>query len=134
MAPEKPISHTLKNQHIKYVPKQRLSFIHETPDGRMALIYKSAQTSKYNMWDAALAMAIPAMLANNFLPQIDPMIDTFALFFLPAVSMYSLYDKQRRNTMQKMNVDEIFLYENGHQLLVKTKDSVLHKIDIIYND
>ena len=33
-----------------------------------------------------------------------------------------------------MDVDEIHLFDNGEQLLIKTNDGVLHKLDIIYND
>jgi len=33
-----------------------------------------------------------------------------------------------------MDVDEIHLFDNGEQLLMKTHDGVLHKLDILYND
>ena len=35
---------------------------------------------------------------------------------------------------REMDVSEMHLYETGEQLLVKTHDGVLHKLDIIYND
>ena len=34
----------------------------------------------------------------------------------------------------RRNVQEAYLFENGEQLLLKTHDGVLHKLDIIYND
>ena len=36
---QKPLSNAFKNQHIKYVPKKRLSFHLGTPDGPMALVF-----------------------------------------------------------------------------------------------
>lgn len=43
--PEQFKSNAFKNQHIKYVPKKRISFDIATPDGPMALIFQAKDVS-----------------------------------------------------------------------------------------
>ena len=67
MYSEKPINHTLKNLHIRYVPRERLNFDTMTPDGKVALVYRSDQTSRMNVWNVILGSAIPPALFAPYL-------------------------------------------------------------------
>ena len=122
----------MKNQHIRFVPKKRLNFNIETPDGRMTRVFKTNSQSGLSFWNIVLATAIPpAILAPYMIPP-ELLLYTYSAIFLP--SAYALYDRFKRGRMAVRDVAEIHLYESGNQLLLKTKDGVLHKLDIIGND
>lgn len=126
------MSNTLKNQHMRYVPKNRINFNFDTPDGRMALIYKAGKTSSSNAWQAVLGSAIPALLlAPSFVP-IDYLFYTYTAIFLP--TCYGLFDQMMRRRTARITATEIYLFENGEQLLFKTQAGVVHKLDILFND
>ena len=131
MYSEKPINHTLKNQHIRYVPRERLNFDTMTPDGKVALVYRSDQTSRMNVWNVILGSAIPPALFAPYLVPPDLLLYSYTALFLP--SMYALFDRRKRKQSNKGEIDEMYIFENGEQLLVRTADGVLHKLEIIHN-
>ena len=72
---ERPISHTLRNQHIKFIPPRKPNFNLETPDGRVSLIYKSGPKSKLSPWHMAFGVSAPATFLTNMLDlPMDPTI------------------------------------------------------------
>ena len=132
MYTEKPINHTLKNQHIRFVPAKRLDFSIETPDGKLALVYQGAEERKMKNWQVILGSAIvPTLMAPYMVPP-EFLFYAYSALFLP--SSYALLDRFMKNRRSKVEVDEIHIYENGEQLLLKTHDGVLHKVLINQND
>jgi len=131
---EKPISHTLRNHHIRFVPPRRLDFNLETPDGRVTRIFKAAPESSFSMWNLVIATCAPATFFYDLLLPAEPLLQTGASFFFPTMALYAAYVQRMKRKVSQRNVDEAFLYENGEQMLVKTMDGVLHKLDIIHND
>ena len=131
---EKPISHTLRNQHIRFVPQKRLNFNLETPDGRVSLIFKAGPVNKFALWDALLAICAPGtLLAPMILPP-EPTLLAFSSLFLPSVSLFAWLNRRKRSKRLTREVAEAYLFENGEQLLLRMHDGVLHKVDIIHND
>ena len=110
---QKPLSNAFKNQHIKYVPKKRLSFHLGTPDGPMALIFQAddALLKQAITWKVALASAIPAAciafytVPGMYLPYVYPMV------FSPA--LYGCYAAQRLRKTYKTEVYKMYLLKNG---------------------
>ena len=98
------------------------------------MIYKSGPRKRFNLWDGWLAMSLPAMYGLPMMLPPEPMLLTCTAFLLPSMSLYALFDRSMRRGRRTMDVDEIHLFDNGEQLLMKTHDGVLHKLDILYND
>ena len=98
----------------------------------MTRVYKSGSQSGLNFWNIVLATAIPPAILAPYMVPPDLLLYTYSAIFLPSV--YALYDRLQRGRKALRDVAEIHLYENGQQLLVKTKDGVHHKIDIIHNE
>ena len=122
----------MKNQHIRYVPKKRINFNLVTPDGRLALVYKSEKYNVIGIWTLLLGSALPAaLIAPSFAPA-QYLLYTYSAIFLPA--FYGIFDQVQRRRLRRKEVSEVFLYENGEQLLFRTHDNVLHKINILQND
>ena len=121
--------------HIRYVPKKRIDFNLLTPDGRVALVYSTEDKSyrnQANYWKIALATALPAALLAPSLVPAATLLYVYPMLFLP--SMYALKSSARaRNLMEEM-VEKMYLYQNGEQLLIKTMNGTLHKVEIIHND
>jgi len=92
--PERPISHTLKNQHIRYVPKKRLDFNLATPDGNVTLVYKSEKLSKISAWTLALGSALPAAIMAPTMVPAEFLLYTYSAIFLP--TLYGMYDQVMR--------------------------------------
>ena len=89
---EKPISHTLRNQHIKFIPARKPNFNLETPDGRVALIYKSAPKTKFSPWLLAFGASAPGTFLTNMLElPIDPTLQMAASVLFPLASLYSYH-------------------------------------------
>ena len=114
------------------MPKKRLNFDIETPEGSLALVYKADQTRRFSFWNYVLLTAMPpAFMAHYFVPP-EFLFYTYSAIFLP--TLYAYIDSVRGIRAKKSEVAQIDLYENGEQLLVRTFDGVLHKLDIYHND
>ena len=114
------------------MPKKRLNFDMETPDGRLALVYKADQNRRFSIANYVLLSAIPPVwLAPYFVPP-EFLFYTYSAIFLP--TLIAFRDSIRGVRAKKSEVAQIDLYENGEQLLVRTYDGVLHKLDIYHND
>lgn len=51
---------------------------------------------------------------------------TYSALFLP--SMYALFDRFMKGRRSVEEVEEIYIFESGQELLIKTRDGVLHKL------
>lgn len=131
---EKAISHTLRNQHIRFVPARRLNFNLETPDGKVSLIYKSMAESR-SFWPLVLGVSAPMTVLTNVVADLgDPMLQLAASVFFPLTSFYAAFALRMKRKVREHDVAEAYLYESGEQLLLRTHDGVLHKLDILHND
>ena len=113
------------------MPRERLDFNTVTPDGKVALVYKADQSSRMNVWNVILGSAIPPALFAPYLVPPDLLLYSYTALFLP--SMYALFDRRKKKQRAKGEIDEMYVFENGEQLLVRTVDGVLHKLEIIHN-
>ena len=57
-----------------------------------------------------------------------------AFIFFPLASLYSYHVMRMKRFARQRDVTEAYLYESGDQLLLRTADGVLHKLDILFND
>ena len=67
---EVEVSNAFKNQHIVYVPRKRLNFDVQTPDGKMALVYKTGDTGfdgRASRWYKVLGASLPTIVAADYL-------------------------------------------------------------------
>lgn len=113
------------------MPKERLKFDTVTPDGKIALVYRADQSSRMNVWNVILGSAIPPAMFAPYLVPPDLLLYSYTALFLP--SMYALFDRHKRKKRSRGEIEEMHIFENGEQLLVKTADGVLHKLEIIHN-
>jgi len=71
------------------VPKTRPNFDTITPDGKVALVYKSGPASRFSKYDFELASVIPAICAINAFCPPDFLLAAYSAIGLP--SIYSLF-------------------------------------------
>ena len=126
------MSNTLKHSNIRHVPKRRINFNYETPDGKLALVYKSAEKPLLGTWQAVLGSAIPALLLAPYCVPPEFLFYTYSAIFLPTA--FGLFDSAMRRKVARQTAAEIYLFQNGEQLLLKSQAGVLHKLDILFND
>ena len=84
--PAKFVNNTLQNMHIRYVPKKKLNFNLQTPDGKVALVYETTDTrieTKASRWMYALATALPAALMAPSLVPVDYLFMVYPMLFVP---------------------------------------------------
>eukprot|EP00347_Sterkiella_histriomuscorum_P004220 403361286 len=122
----------LKGQHIRYIPKKKLQFNYITADGPMHLFYESGENFKQRMqnWKISSAVATPAALMAYFTLG-STYLWAYPMLFLPTI--YQLYDSIRLRKFIQSEAQQIWLYKNGDQFLMKTFDGMLHKMNIIDN-
>lgn len=114
------------------MPRRRLDFNLETPDGKVALVYKAGPSSRLDASSVVLGSAIvPALLAPYLVPP-ELLFYSYSALFLP--SIYALMRRGRNKRQARGDVEEMHLFENGEQLLVRTADGVLHKLDILHTE
>lgn len=121
------------NQHILYVPKTPLKFHTRTPDGTIAEVFRGnpAEHHKAHTWKTTLAGSMVGMafakytLAAATFPLVAP------IMLIPTV--YYAYDGFKVRNRFKNQIERLWVYRNGDQLLMQTYDGVLHKANIIDN-
>ena len=126
------MSNAFKNQHIKYVPKKRLSFDIGTPDGPMALIFQANDISSQAMnWKVALASALPAAAMAAYM--VPPVYLPYAYPALFSPALYGIFDAYRTLPAFRGQVHKMYLLKNGAQMVIETFDRTLHKVSILHN-
>ena len=99
------------------------------------MIYKSGPKSKFSVWNVVFGTCAPATFLTQMLSlPMDPTIQMAASIFFPLSSLYSYQMLRMRRNARQHDVTEAYLYESGDQLLIRTADGVLHKLDILFND
>ena len=64
----KPVMNTMKGQHIRYIPKERLRFDFISPEGPLHLFYNlnADHKKRLNNWKISTAVATPATIMAYF--------------------------------------------------------------------
>ena len=114
------------------MPKERLEFKTRTPDGKIAIVYKAGYNSRLSVSNVILGSAIPPAILAPYLVPPELLFYSYTALFLP--SMYALFDRFKTKKRNVYDIDEMHVFENGEQLLVKTADGILHKLSIIDNE
>ena len=128
------MSNAYKNQHIRYIPPRKFVFDVDTPEGRMTKIFETDYSkiiNKHRMYKFTAATLLPTIVFGSmFLPAAQ------ATFLLPlALPMgYAAYRQQVLDKILKNDVKEMWLMQNGAQIVVRTVDGILHKLNIVDND
>ena len=129
------LSNVLGNQHMRYIPKKRLKFDHLGGEGPMTLLYeadaKSGAKWRPHTWKATLAGTLPCYYYAS-LTLSAQYWQVYPLMFLP--SLYYYYDGKKASKEIVDMVEKMWLLKNGDQVVVKTFDGVLHKVDIVHID
>jgi len=130
--PPKQQSNVFKGQHLKYIPKKRLSFDVATPEGPLTLLFQGndALFKRANNWKISLAMALP--LSGFAYAMVAP-VWVFPLLYVPA--LVNIWDMLRvRHVVSKSTAHKLYLYQNGSQVLLQTYDGMLHKLNLKDNN
>ena len=70
------------------MPKKRLNFDLETPDGRLALVYQADQNMRFSFANVVLFSAMPpAFLGQYFVPP-ELLFYTYSAILLPTLIAY----------------------------------------------
>jgi hypothetical protein len=89
-APAAP-SNVLKGQHIRYIPKKRLRFNYNSPEGPLALVFHASDSfyKQANNWKLSTAVAMPAACMAYFTLGAQ-FWWAYPMLFLPSV--FNLFD------------------------------------------
>ena len=109
-----------------------MNFNYVTPDGKLSLVYKGAPKSTVSPWKMVLASALPAAFMAPYMVPPEFLMYAYGAIFMPTV--YGIRDSVKQGKLNRRDVAEVYLYESGEQLLLRTHCGVLHKLDILHND
>lgn len=131
--PPKVESNVLKGQHVRYIPKKRLRFDFDSPEGPLALLFHSSDSfyKRANNWKLSTAVTVPAAVFA-YMTLGAQYWWAYPMLFVP--SAFNLYDLAKLKLIVfKTEVYKMWLYQNGNQVLVQTYDGMLHRLNIIDN-
>ena len=118
---------------MRYVPKTRLKFDHISGDGPLSLIFDAGDNG-YNFlphtWKVTLATSLPAIYYASLT------LGAQYNYIYPAMALPSIYYYIVGQRAQKENlnlVHQMWLMKNGDQLVLRTVDGVMHKVNIVHN-
>ncbi len=134
-AQAKGSSNVFKGQHVRYIPKKRLRFDYNTPEGPMALVYQAgdANFKRANNWKIGTMIAAPATGFAYYTLAATQFWWTYPLAFLPV--LFNLYDLAKLKLMTfKIEAHKVFLYQNGEQILLQTFDGMFHRLNVKDNN
>ena len=106
----------------------------DTPEGRMTKIFETDYSkiiNKHRMYRWTASLLLPTIVFGSmFLPAAQ----AFTLLPLALPMGYAMYRHQVLDRILKNDVKEMWLMQNGAQIVVRTADGILHKLNIVDND
>ena len=137
MASRRQFSNVLNNSHMRYVPKKQMKFDSKGGDGPMCLLFEAkpgaakALNRRRHTWKASLASALPAGYYASMLLDASQMWMCYPGLILP--TLFFLRQAGRVNRALETRVDKMWVLQNGDQLVCRTSDGLLHKLNIVQN-
>lgn len=119
---------------MRYIPKHRLKFQYDSPEGPMTLIFQSSDAfyKRADSWKLSTLVSLPATALAYYTFGAAYMW-AYPMLFLP--TFYNLYDLAKlKFIVFRTEVYRMYLLQNGDQIVVETFDKMLHRLNIIDNE
>lgn len=106
-------SNVFKSQHVRYIPKKRINFTYDSPDGPLTLVFQGddSYTKRVDNWKISIAVAAPASALAYYTFGMAYWW-AYPMLYIPVV--YNIYDTIKlRVIAYKSEVYRMWLLKNG---------------------